>query len=454
MVLPLPRIEGPITGGRHNRPFSASTANLDAFGYIEEEFFIEGRARNYLASGELTPDGKWQVAPADEAPYRTRLLVRRPRDAKRFNGTVVLEWINVTAGFELALMGGTSEDIYRSGFAHVIVSAQVIGHEGFAKNSLGLKRWDAERYGSLSISGDSYSYDIFAQAGRAVGPRHQREGVNPLEDLDVKTIIATGASQSAIRLRGYVNSIHHQDPTFDGILTTLDFGTVAGFDDWVYDPTVLPLGDTGRLFTIPSRIRDDIKVPLIVVNSEFETLRILNCRQPDSDLFRFWEVAGSSHMPAADGLRLKTIRDRDGLGPGIPFATASVVQWQPTADAALDHMQRWINGGEAAPSMPSIEVSTDGTPTISRDEFGNAIGGVRVPEVDAPIAAYDGTGRGEALLAGVTTPFSNERLRALYPTADDYVDRVKAAAQKAFDAGVISAAKRDSYISNAKADWL
>ena len=52
-------------------------ANLAAFGYVQEEFFISG-----------TVDG---------LPYTTRVLVRRPADPSRFSGIVLAESIRSTA---------------------------------------------------------------------------------------------------------------------------------------------------------------------------------------------------------------------------------------------------------------------------------------------------------------------------------------------------------------------
>ena len=66
--------------------------------YREQEYFIAGTATAYQAQGALNQDGTWSVTPAGTAPYKTRLLVREPTDPKKFNGTVVVEWLNVTAG--------------------------------------------------------------------------------------------------------------------------------------------------------------------------------------------------------------------------------------------------------------------------------------------------------------------------------------------------------------------
>ena len=39
----------------------------------------------------------------ESAPYRTRIVVVRPQDPTQFNGTVVLEWLNVSSGFDTLL---------------------------------------------------------------------------------------------------------------------------------------------------------------------------------------------------------------------------------------------------------------------------------------------------------------------------------------------------------------
>src|ERR1700761_5418810 len=84
--------------GQHGFPFLSTVFDLEAFGYVEEEFFITGKAQAYVpvGSGDLSPNGRWNAIPDPgiTAPYTTRLLVRRPRDPARFNGTVVVEWIN------------------------------------------------------------------------------------------------------------------------------------------------------------------------------------------------------------------------------------------------------------------------------------------------------------------------------------------------------------------------
>jgi hypothetical protein len=80
-----------------------------------DDFFLEGLATKYgLASGsELGWDGRWQVEPVGQAPFKTRLVVLRPTRPSHFNGTVLLVWNNVSGGFDafgVGDPGGLMED--------------------------------------------------------------------------------------------------------------------------------------------------------------------------------------------------------------------------------------------------------------------------------------------------------------------------------------------------------
>ena len=163
-------IQGPITGGKHGWAFGRPIFDLAARGYVEEEFFLAGDATTYrpVAGAEWGRDGKWQAEPKGRMPFKTRFLVYRPADPKAFNGTVVVCWNNVTAGYEL--FHGESPEILEGGYAYVGASVQRAGVHGFPANPQGLAAWDPQRYGELSIPTDEGSYDIYAQVGRAVGP--------------------------------------------------------------------------------------------------------------------------------------------------------------------------------------------------------------------------------------------------------------------------------------------
>src|SRR5205085_2952394 len=176
---------------------------------------LEGTAARYrpTADTEIGRDGKWQVEPVESAPFKTRLLVIRPTDPAQFNGTVLVSWNNVSAGYDL--FGGDSLELLESGYAFVGVTTQKVGIHGIPPTPMGMAAWDPERYGSLSITSDDYSYDIFTQAARAIGRDRDRGGVDPMGGLDVRKLVAQGGSQSAGRLGTYLNAIHPIAHAFD-----------------------------------------------------------------------------------------------------------------------------------------------------------------------------------------------------------------------------------------------
>ena len=181
-------------------PMIASAVPLTEFGYTEREFFASGEAARYrlgadpLATAQVI-DAGWD--------YKTRVLVRAPRPA-HFNGTLVIEWANVTVGQDMDFAWAESHEyLLREGYAFATVSAQQVGVER-------LKTWSPARYGSLSVAAsntvpvtggvdevvdsrnDPLSFDVFSQVSQAL---QQNAGdVEPLPGLEVRRMIALGAS--------------------------------------------------------------------------------------------------------------------------------------------------------------------------------------------------------------------------------------------------------------------
>ncbi|GGF77573.1 alpha/beta hydrolase domain-containing protein [Alteromonas lipolytica] len=446
-----PKITGPVSGGKRGYPFSSYMGDLDKRGYVEEEFFIEGKATTYKVDGELGFDGKWQLAPDSQKDYRTRILVRRPKNAADFNGVVLVEWLNVTLGHDIEVTGAMSNAIYDAGCVYVMASCQRVGVVGAGDNKQGLHQWDPERYGSLDISGDSLSFDILTQVGRAVGPKREFTGKDPLNGLKPVTILATGASQSAGRLRGYINGVHPLVNVYHGFLPTIDFGMSFGFDDFDLSS---PTDGAARVRFIPTIIRSDIKTPVIVVNSETESLMYFRSRQPDSRYFRYWEVAGASHAPAPYAKVLDAMRERDGLSGADPNY-GSFVPWRPVSDVALIDLIAWAQKGTLPPEADKIEVviGEKKMPEVVRDELGNAKGGIRLPEITVPTATHTAAILGFASplgLRGKSEPFDKAQLQQLYPTRKDYVTKVTSAAKQAAKQGFILESQVERYIEKAQ----
>jgi hypothetical protein len=92
------KIQGPIPGD----PFVVAGGDPSAAGYLREEWFLSGDACSYALRGERGEDGRWDAERAGEAPFTTRIVVLRPADPARFDGTTVVEWMNVSGGIDAA----------------------------------------------------------------------------------------------------------------------------------------------------------------------------------------------------------------------------------------------------------------------------------------------------------------------------------------------------------------
>ena len=254
--MPSATISGPIPAdkagsGTLNTIYSASAIELDAAGYVEEEYFIQGRANRYSDS-ELE---NASIVDSDHG-YKTRLIVRRP-EASAFNGIVIVEWINVTGGPDKDIDWWQSGSHFiRNGYAYVVVSAQQMGIDT-------MKQWSDARYGSLDVTHDGMatrdelSYDIFSAVGKAiyrVGDSPASGDVDILDGLRAEQIIATGHSQSASRLATYLNNVHPLDPVYDGVMVH---------------------GGGGR-------IRDDQPVKIFKIMAETDMPRRAASPQPDT----------------------------------------------------------------------------------------------------------------------------------------------------------------------------
>ena len=447
-------LTGPITGGAHGWPFGAAMQDLDAVGYVEEEYFIEGDATRYaLANGtDYSFDGRWSAEDRDRAPFRSRLLVRRPLDAARFNGTVIVNWNNVTLGFES--LNDLSAEVIDGGYAWVGASVQKVSVEGFPPafgDPLGLAVWDPERYGTLSIDDDDLSFDIFTQIAEAVGSRRPKAGLDPMGGLDVDRLLAYGSSQSGCRLATYYNAVQPLAETFDGFLIAVYPGGGGARIDSRTPPAALDQVPDEALAVVnllpfsSHQLRDDLAAPLLVLNSETEAGWYFHVRQPDTDTYRLWEVAGAAHSGGFGGDRALVdarLQREFGEVPARRIAVPadenpSTLSFAPVTDAAVHHLNLWASGKSRPPVQARIEFA--GEPAIlARDEHGNAVGGIRVPDFAVPTASHRGESpEGVPDLTGSSVPFSPEKLRELYPDDATYLARYDDAVQHGLDSGFL-----------------
>jgi hypothetical protein len=445
---PGPAITGPVTGGEHGWPFAAYFGSMNKLGYVEEEYFLEGEATRYFNEETLSSDGNWSIQKGSVSPYKTRILVRKPIDPAKFNGAVVLEWINVSSGYEISM--GDPPGLYANGFAYVLVSAQPVGVSGYDRNPQGLIVWDTPRYGTLNIPDEGVSYDIFTQAAKSVGPSRAGyiNGKDPMAGLRVQKLIAIGGSQSGSKITAYINGVQPIEKVFDALIATLNAGSASDFLDENAHPAQ---GQNTR--TAFSKVRTDLTAKVFVLNSESESVFYVPNRQPDSDKFRSWEIAGASHAPTRFMQLLGQKTDRDGLSDVMSVYRAirgSDVNWHYTVDAAIYHVYKWITDGTPPPAGQQLEADLT-IRDYRRDANGNAIGGVRLPELEVPVARYHATASATGGLGGFTVPFNEAKLRQLYPTHEDYVNKVTAAAKAAEEAGYILPYRVEEYIKMAQA---
>jgi len=419
-------------------------AELSRTGYVEHEFFVSGTATAFKPSGVLTTDGRWTVAAELTADFKVRMLVRRPADDKRFNGIVVMEWLNVTALAEGAAdFMQMQELLVREGYAWVGVGAQAAGVNSPRS---GLKDWDKSRYASLVHPGDAYSYDIFSQASQVL-----RRPNTPqiLSGLTARKIIATGRSQSAFRLVTYINAIHPTTRLFDGYLIHSRGANASGFKAEGL------ARDTENPVPPGAQIRSDIDAPVLDLQTEGDmvALRAHLTHQPAFPHYRRWEIAGAAH--AETPRWVAEVPPPMDMGQGCKDPVNSAPH-HAIVKAALAALTEWVNTGKAPVQSPAIELGDPAAPDpIVRDRRGLAKGGIRLPEVEAPTATIDGganAGAQEAapgavrnfcFLFGRTKLFDEATLKSLYPTHEAFVKTFTAAAD---------ALERQGYLLKPEAD--
>jgi hypothetical protein len=450
-------------------PLPAGNYDLASVGYEEREFLIEGQAQSFALAGERTTDGQWTAFPAEEAAYVSRMVVRTPVDPARFSGTVVVEWNNVSGGVDA---GPDWMFFHRylisSGHAWVGVTAQKAGIDGGGLvEGPHLKLLDPERYQALQHPGDGWSFDIFSQAGRLLRGSGQD---TPLSGLVPSQLIAAGESQSASFLVTYINAVDPQAQVFNGFFVHGRPGTAASMEG-AFVRRGGDVAETARtMMHGGERIRDDARVPVVVLQSETDVVLLGGATpaQPDGPNLRLWEIAGAAH---ADTYLLAASLDDDGnlsaermaelLQPTTHLLFGDTdrpinagPQQHYIGQAALDHLIRWAGGGPPPPAAPRLNVdAAQGRLVV--DDHGDAVGGIRSPWVDVPTSQLSGLGQsGEtfAVLFGITEPFAASKLAALYPGGRvQYLDAFSASLDAAIDGGFILAADRAEIVAVAAA---
>jgi hypothetical protein len=470
----LPTVTGPFPSIPDNFGFAIEGFDVQPpvpAGYVIEEFFVSGTGNLY----EFTPTGIQVVSPCPAAatsgctniPYTTRMIVKRPRRDREFSGTVVIEPLNPSGGFDIAAVWDRSRELFTSNGDIFI---------GWSSKSVivnALHQWNPARYaalhwdylpatpGSNSGANDGITFDVAAQIGALI--KSGGRG-SPLHGLRIKHVIESGFSQDG----GFTFT---QADVFHAIERMPDGSAI--YDGYVpmgtNGPSNINFGLTpaGALpATDPRRKMQPRDAPVIHVDTETEiflgTLSPtgLVFRRPDGDArndrYRIWEVPGAAHVsndfdepvPAierdAAQIQKLALADAPPLGcahqafvngpiHGVPGVIApDNFPFSSVQNAAFQDLIAWIDFGIAPPHGAPIEVDTTTAPAhIVRDAQGNALGGVRTPFVDVPITtfvpsdtvAHTTAQSGFCVLYGYNLPFDGAKLQTLYRNHGDYVSR-------------------------------
>jgi hypothetical protein len=461
-IVPTPRAaELPVTPAA--RPFLAAAAaaapvDLAARGYVEREYQVSGQARVY----DWDAAGKAQPRAGAPTPYVTRLLVRRPADRARFSGIVVLELLEPTALYDTAPVWSlTQEQVLRAGHAWVGVTVKPVA-------AAALGRFDAARYGKLRFAyaqkpdcqpppglpgapggealaapttENGLAYDVVAQAG-ALLRSGSRE--NPLQDLEPRRVIATGFGESASVLITWVNALHggHRlgdgSPVFDAFLQV-----AGGLAEAPLNQCAAPLPPEDARRRIGPR-----DVPFISVMTQTEVPRAQALRRQDSDdprdFYRLYEVAGAAHSSVTGagrpGSRELALLGREAEDAGDPCEEpAGEFPLALAMNGVLMQMQELLLGGTAPARAPLLSLTADGQ--LTRDAGGNVQGGLRLPQVVAPVAVYAGRSTPrrpddaanvfQCSLTGTLRRLDSAELKSLYGNRVEYLRRFNLAVDQA-----------------------
>lgn len=420
---------------RQNEPI-----DLAAYGYVEEEYIIGGKSNVYTWP-------QWQQYPdirTKDAPYVTRIMVRKPKNPEKFSGNVFVELNNWAHFYDRPIAGWIQCAPYflESGDVWVGITVR-------ARCLESLRTFDPERYGDLSFANplpenergqqifdydktdpdteNGLIWDMISQVGvlmRGETPE------SPLYNYDVKAIMGCGATGGD--LSAYIAAVHpiscrkNLKPVYDGfcIFMTGAPGSLNQEED--------------KLSPLDVRCRIYSEVPVIHVNTTDDILGIGHHpdwaamqRRPDSDSpgaqFRTYEISGTGRLnqyllkysPCKEdversGRALRNTRGFQGDLPEKEFPLRYILC------ATYDNLKRWVREGIAPPKGEPICVKGV-FPDLEYvvDEDGIPCGGVRLPCVEVP-TAYMTPGTSDV----PAVCFTKEQLRERYHTKEAYMDKL------------------------------
>jgi hypothetical protein len=425
----LPKLTGPIPVTSDSFPFLAASRvfqplDLQKAGYVEEEFIVSGTANVY----DWAADGSLSVKTAN-APYATRILVRRPANRARFSGHAVVEPLMTARRFDWAIMSGYSRDSFIDrGDAWVGVTMP-----GAAD---ALRKFNPVRYAAVGFANPDPSETCAAGRGGAASTSDQEEGLRWDMLTQVGAALKGGANLNAkyvyMTTQGadvltYAAAIQTHAGVYDGFLVK----TPGGMGRIRRCGAAVPKGDTRQTIR-------NIGAPVIEVVAQGEIGPDYQREDSDQpkDRFRIYEVAGAAHIDKWAYRELPIMEDQlaatGAPGQGTPAWPFNVkcdpeipLQEHPLLkyifDGAFVNLEQWASKGIAPPRAARITV-----------QDGVAAGGVRNPDVDVPAASYTFTspGPGTCRELGSTIAFDSAKVDSLYGSHKNYAAKVSASVDR------------------------
>lgn len=462
-VIPLPGI-APIPG---STIFTGALQDLDALGYTESEYVVtlnDPKVYSYIGSSTRV-----RVTDAPKSPqgkYRSRIIVRAPKDPADFNGRVLVEMMNTTAllDIDVAWQQG-HEYLAREGWAYVGITVQQTGLNAlrtftrqpgrYADLGLNLMVPKAAKDGIAGPRDPSLAWDLTSQVGMLLASERP---ANPLAGYAVESLYLTGQSQMGGYATTYVNAIHPRHRVYDGFLVAYRGGGATNLQYAAPRDGAVPSTSS----SLRQRRIHGHGAPVITLQTWSDPLRgpqpgdearfAKALWRPDADTptdkFRLWEIAGASHNDRWGAEEAIGVIRRDSPLPATGtcgWTAPSGVNDFPARFAwhsALDALARWHEDGVAPATGQRLQ--REGSGPAELDALGNPLGGLRLPRIDVPVATYAPTSApGSGLLGafcpltGGQTPLSDAALGARYPTVEDYVAAVASDAEADVAAGIL-----------------
>lgn len=409
---------------------SSRQSQMPSLGYTEEEWRLKGQAASYVASPAWQDDGHWSVK-AENAPhdFETRILIRRPKDPSRFNGTVLVEWMNTALGFDLdGAWMLTRDEIVREGYIWVGVSAE-------AASISALKTMNPVRYATTQVQPDNgQSYDIYTQAATVLRPM-AAQWAQQAKGAPRPHLLALGYSQSGSYLITYLNAFQAATHAFDGfyLASTAAVG--------------MPLTTSGSRYFNP-QYRAETSAPVMQVSTEMEVMVGWQLsKTPDTSALRHWEMPGAVHLDKYLQQEALSV-DLSGQHMTLPdcIKPINTLATRVFNKAALHALHDWVVQGKQPPVAPRMQRNSWGF--LRYDEVGNAMGGLRMPELDVPTAEFGMYSnlprRGwsaasfyACMAGGSRNTLDVAELRKRYPSDEAYFQAYKQAADQLLAKGFL-----------------